>query len=189
VEYDSVKLPGAQEHSLEKLRNAVADLLYAVSRAFRDKPEETYGYLGRAAELLRTETDSIESRNLYEIESAAPPTLRGGLAPWMVRNVSNYIETHLDSAIRSADLARLAGQSVYHFCRAFRESFHEPPHKYVMRRRIEHAQGLMSQTHLSLTEIAITCGLSDQAHLCRLFRRFVGPSPSAWRRTRVMGPR
>jgi hypothetical protein len=72
-----------------------------------------------------------------------------------------------------------------HFCRAFRESFDESPHKYVMRRRIERAQGLMLQTNLSLAQIAIECGLADQAHLNKSFRRFVGECPGAWRRARV----
>jgi len=73
----------------------------------------------------------------------------------MVRKVSTYIETHLDAVISSADLARLAKESMYHFCRAFRESFDESPHKYVMRRRIERAKGLMLQTNLSLAQIAL----------------------------------
>jgi AraC family transcriptional regulator len=180
----------AQEHALETLRNAIADLLHAVTRAFQEKPEEAFGHVSRAADLLRTETASeIEDRDLYEIEFAAPQTVRGGLAPWMVRKVSTYIETHLDSVIRSVDLAGLVEQSVSHFCRAFRVSFDESPHTYVMRRRIERAQGLMLQTRLSFAQIAVDCGLSDQAHFNKSFRRFVGQSPGEWRRARVIGPR
>jgi AraC family transcriptional regulator len=173
----------AQECSLAALRNAVADLLYAMSSAFQDRPEEAYGYVLRAAATLRKEDSSAIAGGLAQ--PAAPPTPRGGLAPWMIRKVSTHIETHLASVISSADLAGLAKQSVYHFCRAFRESFDESPHKYVMRRRIERAQGLMLQTNLSLAQIATECGLADQAHLNKSFRRFVGESPSAWRRARA----
>src|SRR5277367_5940213 len=125
AQYVSAMLPGGQEHSLETFRNAIADLLQAVSRVFQEKPEEAYWYVWRAAELLRTATTVIEGRDLHE--SAAPQIARGGLAPWMVRKLSTYIETHLDSAIRSVDLAGMAEQSVSHFGRAFRESFDEPP--------------------------------------------------------------
>jgi transcriptional regulator GlxA family with amidase domain len=160
-----------------------------MSSAFQDKPEEAYGCLLRAAELLHKEASSaIAGPCLDDSQSAAPPTPRGGLAPWMVRKVSTHIETHLDSAITSADLAGLTKQSVYHFCRTFRESFDESPHKYVMRRRIERAQGLMLQTNLSLAQIAIECGLADQAHLNKSFRRFVGERPGAWRRARAAPP-
>jgi transcriptional regulator GlxA family with amidase domain len=185
LEYASANLSSPQQCSLEELRNAVADLLYAVSGAFQEKPKEAYGYVLHAAELLRTAPASAVA-SLYEIQSPAPP--RGGLAPWMVCKVSTYIETHLGAAISSADLARLAQQSVYHFSRAFRESFHEPPHKYVMRRRVERAQGLMLQTSLPLAQIAVDCGLADQAHFNRSFRRFVGQSPGAWRRARTALP-
>jgi AraC-like DNA-binding protein len=179
-----------QESSFEKIRDAVADLLHAVTRAFQDKPDEAYRCVLYAAELLRKEGSSaIAGLDPDDGRCAAPPTPCGGLAPWMVRKVSTHIETHLDSAISSADLAGLAKQSVYHFCRVFRESFGESPHKYVMRRRIERAQGLMLQTNLSLAQIAIECGLADQAHLSRTFRRFVGECPGIWRRARAAPPR
>jgi hypothetical protein len=42
---------------------------------------------------------------------------------------------------------------------------------------------MMSTTQEPLSQIAIACGLCDQAHLCKVFRRMIGMSPSAWRRT------
>jgi AraC family transcriptional regulator len=182
----SADRPTPQESALVELRNAVADLLYALSRAFQHKPEAAYGYVLSAAELLRNElAGEIAGFEIYDSQSSVPAPPRGGLAPWVVRKVSIYIETHLDSAISSADLAGLANHSVYHFSRAFRESFDEPPHKYVMRRRIERAQGLMLRTNLPLAQIAIDCGLADQAHFNKSFRRFVGQSPGVWRRARA----
>jgi AraC family transcriptional regulator len=189
AERASANPPSAQECPLERLRNAVADLLCAVNRAFQDNPEEVYGCVLHAAELLRKEASTaIPSLDFDDGQSAAPPTPRGGLAPWMVRKVSTHIETHLDSAFSSSDLAGLTKQSVYHFRQAFRKSFGESPHQYVMRRRIERAQGLMLQTNLSLAQIAIECGLADQAHLNKSFRRFVGERPGAWRRARAVAP-
>ena len=84
------------------------------------------------------------------------------------------------------DLAALVELSSFHFCRAFRDSFGDSPHAYVTRRRIERAQGLMLTTDNSLSQVAMDCGLADQAHFNRLFRRFVGESPGAWRRARVI---
>jgi AraC family transcriptional regulator len=120
----------------------------------------------------------------YDTKSAASAS-RGGLAPWQIRKVSAYIEAHLDSTIGAAHLAGLVKLSVFHFCRAFRASFGEPPHTYVMQRRVERAQGMMLRTSSSLAQIAIECGLADQAHLNKSFRRFVGESPGAWRRARA----
>jgi AraC family transcriptional regulator len=107
---------------------------------------------------------------------------RGGLAPWQVRRVSEYIEANLASSIRLEDLARIARLSHSHFCRAFKESIGHPAHAYVMRRRVQLAQTLMLNTMESLSQIAAQCGMADQAHFCKLFRRLVGESPNAWRR-------
>jgi AraC family transcriptional regulator len=46
----------------------------------------------------------------------------------------------------------------------------------------------MLQTSLPLAQIAVDCGLADQAHFNRSFRRFVGQSPGAWRRARTALP-
>jgi AraC family transcriptional regulator len=107
---------------------------------------------------------------------------RGGLAPWQVRRVTDYIEEHLSSTIRLQDLAGVARLSHSHFCRAFKESLGHPAHAYVMRRRVHRAQGLMLTSGESLSQIAALCGMADQAHFCKLFRRLVGESPNAWRR-------
>jgi AraC family transcriptional regulator len=187
--YDSSSPSGTQECSLQDLRQALADLVRAVSHAIQDKSNEAYGYVLRAAELLRVQPPGVTADpQVYDTPSAAPPAPRGGLAPWMIRKVSTYIESHLDSALSSAELAELAKLSVYHFSRAFRESFDEPPHTYIMRRRIERAQGMMLQTNLPLAQIAVCCGLADQPHLNKSFRRFVGQSPGAWRRARTARP-
>jgi transcriptional regulator GlxA family with amidase domain len=109
---------------------------------------------------------------------------RGGLAPWQIRRVTEYIEEHLSSTIRLQDLAGVARLSHSHFCRAFKESVGHPAPAYVMRRRVHRAQGLMLTTTEPLSQIAAQCGMADQAHFCKLFRRLVGESPNAWRRTR-----
>jgi len=113
---------------------------------------------------------------------------RGGLAPWQIRRVTDHIEEHLSSTIRLQDLASIARLSHSHFCRAFKESLGHPAHAYVMRRRVHRAQGLMLTTTESLSQIAALCGMADQAHFCKLFRRLVGESPNAWRRARRQVP-
>ncbi len=110
---------------------------------------------------------------------------RGGLAPWQKRKIDQYVGERLGQVIRVEDLADLVGLSVSHFCRAFKGSYAETPHTYIMRRRLEQAQWLMLTTREPLSQIALDCGLSDQAHLSKLFRRRVGETPSAWRRLSV----
>ena len=79
-------------------------------------------------------------------------------------------------------MARVAGFSKSHFTRLFAKRFGLRAQLYIMRRRVAMAQALM-QTEAPLSEIALSCGMSDQSHFSKQFRRVVGQSPSVWRRS------
>jgi len=164
--------------SVRKIRTVMAELCSAVRSALDDERMTAEESLRRAAEILR------EIGEPEQINDQA----RGGLSPWQIRKVTTHIEAHLDRPIRNEDLAAIVRLNPSHFCRAFRNSLGEPPHAYVIRRRVERAQGLMLSTDASLSDIALDCGLADQSHLTRLFRRIVGDSPRAWRRARLSAP-
>ena len=66
-------------------------------------------------------------------------------ASWQQRTVTSYIEQHLAEPITLATLAELAGLSTYHFCRAFKQSFGVPPHRYHTRQRIEQAKMMLAK--------------------------------------------
>ena len=94
------------------------------------------------------------------------------------------VDASITNPARIKDIAAAAGLSPTRFSRAFLRSVGESPRGYLRRRRVELAQNLMLSTHMSLAEIALECGLCDQSHLTKSFRRVVGISPSAWRRSR-----
>jgi len=112
---------------------------------------------------------------------------RGGLAPWQMRAVRNHIEDRLGGPVRVGDLAKLVSLSASYFSRAFKDSFGELPHAYIVRMRIQRAQTLMLTTSSSLSQIAYACGLVDQAHLCRCFRQATGTTPGIWRHRHAVG--
>lgn len=132
--------------------------------------------------------DAITSRG-DAVHTVATSTRRtgAGLAPWQARRVVTHVDENLAKSITIDHLAGMVGLSGSYFCRAFKDSFGHPPHAYIMRRRVERAQALMLRTREPLSQIALACGLSDQAHLCNLFRRLVGVSPSHWRRAQWRG--
>ena len=167
------------EVSLRQLHSVVTELFTAVKESLSDQRDNAEESLRRAATMLE------------EVGLPVPPAPVAGqhsLAPWQVRRVSAHIEANLDSTIRNSELAAIARLSVFHFTVAFRGSMGNSPQQYIIRRRMERAQGLMLTTDASLSDIAATCGLADQAHFTRLFRKFVGESPGAWRRARANPP-
>jgi AraC family transcriptional regulator len=107
---------------------------------------------------------------------------RGGLAPWQQRKLDQYFKENLSKPLRLGLLAGLVNLSVSHFNRSFKASRGVAPHRYIVQLRLELAQSLMRSTNEPLCDIALACGLTDQAHLTKLFRRHLGQTPNAWRR-------
>ena len=101
-----------------------------------------------------------------------------------MRKIIAHVEANLSRRIFVYELARLVGLSAGHFCRAFKCTFGASPCDYMLRRRVEMAQGLMLTTPEPLSSIAVRCGMCDQSHFTRVFHRIVGETPYAWRRTR-----
>lgn len=157
---------------------SIAEFLEEASAAVAGDPMVARTCIARAAMLLR----EVQARHA---SVAGESTTRGnspGLARWKLNRVMLHVEQHLEGNLRVRDLARLTGLSPGHFARAFQQSVGVAPRHFLIERRIERAKMLMQTTDLTLCEIALACGLSDQAHLSRLFRRHTGTTPNAWRR-------
>jgi AraC family transcriptional regulator len=110
-----------------------------------------------------------------------PPT-RGSLAVWQQRIVAAYIEEHLAKAIPLHALAKLVDLSPYYFCRAFKQSFGIPPHRYHVNRRIERAKALLAERASSVTDVALEIGFSETSSFSAAFRHTTGATPTEYRR-------
>jgi len=109
------------------------------------------------------------------------PQAQGGLSPGAMRRVREYVEVHLGKSIDLSMLAGVAGLSVHHFARQFKQSAGVTPHVYLTQKRVERAQEMLVQTDLPLAEIASVVGFFDQGHLARHFRHMLGTTPREFR--------
>src|SRR6267154_1596777 len=114
---------------------------------------------------------------LFRLERTAPAAarpVRGGLPAWLQKRVVEFIEEHLAEEISLTALAELVDLSLYHFARAFSQSFRAPPHRYHMARRMDHARSLLQRPALSVTQIGTRIGFRETSSFTRAFRRFTG---------------
>ena len=119
-------------------------------------------------------------RPCHRPEGANPA--RGGLTARQLRRVREFIDAEISNEIAISDLATVAGLSQFHFIRAFKDSIGQSPYQYVLSERIRLAKGLLSQRDLSLSDVAFATGFSGPSQLNRVFRKFVGVTPAAFRR-------
>lgn len=113
----------------------------------------------------------------------ATAAVKGGLAAWQQRIVTAYIEEHLSEQIPLATLSRLARLSTFHFCRAFKQSFGVPPHRYHTNRRVERAKAMLAERKHSVTEIGLTVGFGETSSFTAVFRKITGQTPSRYHRS------
>jgi AraC-like DNA-binding protein len=171
-ETPAISKPGATQ-SLEWMHRVIS-LLEAAVGQLHNQVHPAQDTLLEATSLLRRQIDPPAEREISD--------RRGRLLAWQARKVRDYIDSHIAGTVLVADLCMLVQRSEAHFSRAFKRTFGESPHVFLVRRRVELAAQYMLTTQASLSEIALRCGFADQAHLCKQFRQAAGQTPAVWRR-------
>jgi AraC-like DNA-binding protein len=103
------------------------------------------------------------------------------MIPDPLESARELIDAHLDDPIDLSAMARAAGFSRFHFLRAFRKTFHQTPHQYLTRRRIERAKELLANSEQPITQICLSVGFESLGSFSALFHRLVGWPPSVYR--------
>jgi AraC family transcriptional regulator len=109
----------------------------------------------------------------------APGRPSGGLSKKQLRELTAYVEDHLDQDLSLAVLAGVAGVSVSHLKTLFRRSTGLAVHEYVIQRRVERARLLLLRGELPASQVALAAGFAHQSHMARHMRRLLGVTPTA----------
>ncbi|WP_082769733.1 helix-turn-helix domain-containing protein [Caulobacter sp. CCH9-E1] len=136
-------------------------------------------YLGQAHRIIDRELDVAPAT-----PDNTPPRPKGArLTGWRLRRLAEFIEQNIERTIKVGELARVIRISTSQLGRCFNVTFGLTPSDYIMRQRLERARHMMVSSDEGLAQIAYACGLCDQAHLTRAFRKHYGCPPAAWRRS------
>jgi AraC family transcriptional regulator len=117
----------------------------------------------------------------YSVRQNLLKTQSSHLTTAKFNQVIDYIQTHLDCNPSLVELATLVDLSACHFVRVFKGAVGVTPHQYLLMCRIDKAQHLLAQKHLSLAEIAQQVGFYDQSRFTSVFRKRIGITPKQYR--------
>lgn len=102
---------------------------------------------------------------------------RGKLQAVQLRQVVELVHEQLASDLTIEKMARVAGYSPFQFARLFKATTAMAPHRFVLRLRLERA-GRLLRAGVAISEVALSTGFYDQAHLSNVFRRELGVTPA-----------
>lgn len=174
-----VRRARAEADGADKASPIVGALIDAMLQELHDEAANPT-VLAHAALALRA---SLPVPSLAHASEAAS----GSLAAWRLDRAISYMDERLHLSVKTPAVARACGLTVNHFSRAFARATGMPPHRWLMKRRIERAQRLLRDSNRSLGDIAAACGFSEAGHLSRVFVRTVGVPPGTWRRWVLKG--
>jgi AraC-like DNA-binding protein len=95
----------------------------------------------------------------------------------------DYMDRHYAEPLDLDEIAARAHASKAHFVRAFRATFGETPHQYLLTRRLERAKHLLHTTQMPVTEVCLEVGLQSLGSFCSSFKRVIGVTPTQYRAT------
>lgn len=104
-----------------------------------------------------------------------------GLSSMQLKDAMDFLDAHLPNRVELSTLARLAGMSASHYCRAFKAATGFAPYQWQLNARVERAKCMLLETNQSLNHIAEATGFADSVHFGRTFRKLTQTSPGAWR--------
>jgi len=95
--------------------------------------------------------------------------------------VATLMEANFEEPLSAVELAKVSGLSLRQVQRMFRQSLGTTPTKYYLRLRLRRARGLLLQSRMSITEIAIACGFQSTCHFSKCYRALYGRTPRSER--------
>jgi AraC family transcriptional regulator len=194
-------LPPAELHENE-YTSTVRCLLVKIAPPILDRLRDHATVLSRPGEVPGLASSWLANRLFREFradDDVAPMAIEGVLleilaesaraigagsgsnAPAWLRRVHEALEDSYLLSPSLAELASIAGVHPVHLSREFRKHYESTIGEYIRKRRIEHASHLLANTGTALSEVALTCGFSDQSHFCAMFKSHTGLTPAKFR--------
>jgi AraC-like DNA-binding protein len=106
--------------------------------------------------------------------------------PYILKNVIEHINLNIDKKIEIQELANLTKWSHHHFIKIFTKYINQTPYQYILKKKIDKAKAIITETDTSLGAIASDLGFSSYSNFCNAFKKETGKNPEVYRKIHYM---
>ena len=156
------------------------------------------GELGKYYQKSRILTKD-EEEGMIELMKLIAASIKNEYGRWLflenirqsdpITQATQYIQRHFARALTVEGLARSVGMSKSYFIHRFSQQTGYSPIEYLNRYRISQCEAMLRKSTMNVSQIAYICGFSNITFFNRLFRRYVGTTPSLVRKGKGTQPK
>jgi AraC-like DNA-binding protein len=137
----------------------------------------------RSADLALTEDEVLNLLKKLPIDFAERiRALKKKSFSGAIKRSIEYIEKNLHYDIALNDLAMIAGKNASYLSTLFKEEVGVSISGYIIRKRLEEAALMLSESETPISEIATTLSFISQSYFSLLFRKYYGKTPKEYRK-------
>lgn len=155
----------------------ICQIILALKTELENNPLNSRFYAESAATFL-----AVHLVKHYTTGQPVFQAYTGGLSPYKLRRVIDYIQAYLAEDLSLDAIATEIDMSRFYFCRLFKQSTGITPYQYLIKCRVDRAKVLLMQRKLSIADIALEVGFSNQSNFTKHFKRLVGVTPQKFSR-------
>lgn len=100
-----------------------------------------------------------------------------------VKTAITFMQEHYPEPLSLEDIAGQLALSKSELCRCFQRVMHTTPYDYLIQCRVRAASERLKRSDERILDIALQCGFDSLGHMGRYFRKYLGCSPSAFRKS------
>lgn len=115
------------------------------------------------------------------VSSTASVFYQGSSA--IIKKTVDYIHEHFSQDISLISAAGAVHTNASYLSTLFKKEMNQTFSSYLTQIRLHNSEKLLRETHISITEIAMTCGFSSQSYFIKKFKEVYGTTPSLYRKT------
>jgi AraC family transcriptional regulator len=165
-----------------RAKRTTDEAITRIARAIRSEIDaESLGHGAMLDALVRQLVIHLLRSHLTVRKTDQIELSRAGPVDRRLRRAIEFMHDNYERELALEEIASAAYLSEYHFARLFKQITGVTPHVYLANVRLEHARRLLSETSLSISQIAIRVGYHSQSHFTKIFKSVTGVTPRVYR--------